>query len=121
MSGSEQRGLPPRINAGDKPVNSRHRLPFLAAILPAAGAIAASAASAQPIEVPTVTIYANQAPTELAKSGASVTVVTGEQLRAQGSPTASPISPTSSSTMSSASRWFADRSPASTVPMPRPA
>ncbi len=65
-------------------MNSRHRLPFLAAILPAAGAIAASAASAQPIEVPTVTIYANQAPTELAKSGASVTVVTGEQLRAQG-------------------------------------
>jgi vitamin B12 transporter len=69
-------------------VNPRHRPSILTTILvafpAAAGALVASAASAEPIEVPTVTIYANQAPTEVAKSGASVTIVSGEQLRAQG-------------------------------------
>jgi vitamin B12 transporter len=58
----------------------------------AGGAIALALASipasmpvhAEPIEVPTVTVYANQAPTEVDKTGASVTLMSGDQLRARG-------------------------------------
>jgi vitamin B12 transporter len=42
------------------------------------------AAQAQPVEIPRIVIYANQAPTEASKIGAAATVITGEELREKG-------------------------------------
>jgi vitamin B12 transporter len=49
-----------------------------------AAGLAGTAAQAQPVEIPRIVIYANQAPTEGSKVGASATVITGEDLREKG-------------------------------------
>src|SRR5262245_48692097 len=54
-------------------------------VLVALGLVASSnVATAQTIELPEISVYANQAPTEIGKVGAAVTVLRGADLRAQG-------------------------------------
>lgn len=45
---------------------------------------ACASAQAQPVELPTIVIYANQAPTEASKVGSAVTVITSDDLRDKG-------------------------------------
>lgn len=42
------------------------------------------AAAQQPIEIPEIVVYANQAPTEASRVGSSVTVLTGDEMRSKG-------------------------------------
>ena len=49
----------------------------------AAGLVCAGA-QAQPVEIPRIVIFANQAPTEASKVGSAATVITGEELRQKG-------------------------------------
>jgi vitamin B12 transporter len=54
-------------------------------VVVAFGLVAASTiATAQTVELPEISVYANQAPTEVGKVGAAVTVLRGSDLRAQG-------------------------------------
>lgn len=54
-------------------------------VLVALGLVASSnVATAQTIELPEISVYANQAPTEVGKVGAAVTMLRGSELRAQG-------------------------------------
>jgi vitamin B12 transporter len=49
----------------------------------AAGLVCASA-QAQPVEIPRIVIFANQAPTEASKVGSAATVITGEEMLQKG-------------------------------------
>jgi len=46
--------------------------------------LANPAAAQQPVEIPQIVIYANQAPTDASRVGASATVLTGETMRSKG-------------------------------------
>src|ERR1700694_2305382 len=65
-----------------------HRVPrsrsarFLVVIL--AGLGAPTAANAPAVQLPEISVYANQAPTDIGKVGVAVTVLRGADLRAQG-------------------------------------
>ncbi len=94
---------------------------------------------AQTVELPEISVYANQAPTDVGKVGAAVTVLRGADLRAQGYnnvPDAlrtvpgvevnqtggrGSLTQVSRWRASSASRSFADRNRASTARTPTPA
>jgi vitamin B12 transporter len=56
---------------------------ILALAVPASGLAGTGTAFAQ-LEIPPIVIYANQAPTELSKVGAAVTLLTGEEIRSKG-------------------------------------
>jgi vitamin B12 transporter len=49
-----------------------------------AAGLACSVAQAQPVEIPRIVIFANQAPTEASRVGAAATLITGEELREKG-------------------------------------
>src|SRR4030081_1455041 len=62
-------------------------LPGARSVLIAFGLVAgfgAATAPAQTVELPEISIYANQAPTQIGKVGAAATVLRGADLRAQG-------------------------------------
>jgi len=50
----------------------------------AVGCVVTEAAAQQPIDIPEIVIYANQAPTEASRVGASTTVLLGDDMREQG-------------------------------------
>jgi vitamin B12 transporter len=49
-----------------------------------AAGLACATAQAQPVEIPQIVIYANQAPTEGSKLGSAATVIAGDDLRGKG-------------------------------------
>jgi vitamin B12 transporter len=70
------------------PNSRRARLSAGAALGVIALALGTTPARSQAVEIPQITVYANQAPTDVGKAGAVVTVLSGSELRSKGFSTA---------------------------------